>query len=264
MGILGFLKKDKAKKRLAIIDVNDKNFKEAVTQRSYKTTVVVDFWAAWCGPCRMLGPILERIAEQPESQFVLAKLDTEHNQRIAAQFHIHSIPAIKAFRNGQIVDEFTGALPEPLVRRFLDKVTTMQPPAPRIQFSNDPKKRLQQGEQHLRKGRGFEAFIVLNEFPAGPEADRAEKLLPLARFLFDMADCDGLTGIGELDKHYEAAADSMKQRKPEQALDHLTAALKTGEKVDKIQTAKVIESLFTLLGEDNSITKKYRAQLVVE
>ncbi len=76
MSWLSFLKKDKQEKRLAIIDVDDATFNQQVVQRSFKTTVVVDYWAAWCGPCRQLGPVLEKIAEEPDSQFILAKLNT--------------------------------------------------------------------------------------------------------------------------------------------------------------------------------------------
>jgi thioredoxin len=258
MKLLNIFKRNKSQKRLAILDVGDSNFKEQVIQRSYKTSVLVDYWAAWCGPCRQLGPVLEKIAEEPESDFILAKLDTEHNQRTAAQFHIHSIPNVKAFRNGQLVDEFSGALPETLVRRFIDKVTTAPAPAPRIQASSNPAKRLKQAEQHLQKGRGFEAFVVLDNFPKSPQSERATKLLPLARFLFDMDDGDGLTGVGALDDEYLAAAGAMKKRRPKDALGHLTKALEEGESIDATYTEEVIESLLTLLGDNNKITKEYR------
>ena len=148
MGLFSFLKKDKLEKRLAIMDVSDDNFRQQVIQRSYKTTVVVDYWAAWCGPCRQLGPTLEKIAEDPTSDFILAKLNTEYNQKTAAQFNIRSIPHVKAFRNGQIIHEFTGALPETLVRRFTTKVSTMPPPPPRMQINPNSGKRLQQAVQH--------------------------------------------------------------------------------------------------------------------
>lgn len=263
MGIFGFLKKDKGAKRAAIIDVSDGDFKRQVLQRSYKTTVVVDFWAAWCGPCRMLGPVLERIAEEPDGEFILAKLNTEYNQRTASQFHIHSIPAVKAFRNGQVVNEFTGALPEPLVRRFIDKVTSAPAPPPRIKASTNTRKRLQQGKQHLQRGRGFEAFVVLNDFPESPEAEQAEQLLVLARFMVDMEDGDGLTGLEDLDEQYLAAANAMKRKKPAKALDHLISAHQVGEAIDESQTIKVIESIFVLLGEDHPVFQEYKKQIPI-
>jgi putative thioredoxin len=263
MSWLKFWKKDAAERRLAIIDVGDSDFKQQVIQRSFKTTVVVDYWAAWCGPCRQLGPVLEKIAEEPDSEFILAKLDTERNQQTAAKFNIYSIPAVKAFRNGQVVNEFTGALPEPLVRRFLSKVTSEPPPTPQMRGSSDSKRLLRQAEQHLKKGRGFEAYVLLNEFPESPQKERADSLLPLARFLFDMGDGDGLTGSETLDEEYLAAAGAMRKRKPVLALDHLFAALEVGEDFDRSYTIEVIESLFALLGEESQTVKEYRNRLPV-
>ena len=263
MSWLTFWKKDKPLKRLAIIDVGDSNFNKQVVQRSHKTTVVVDYWAAWCGPCRHLGPVLEKIAEEPESDFILAKLNTEHNRQTSAKYNIYSIPAVKAFRNGQVIDEFTGAIPEPLVRRFLSKATSTPPPEPRLKGSPSPARRLRQAEQHLKKGRGFESFVLLNSFPDSPEKERAAALIPLARFLFDMDDGDGLTGLESLDEHYLAAAKAMRKRTPSKALDHLYLALDTGEEIDNEYTVGVVESLFVLLGETNQITQDYRARLPV-
>ncbi|MGD2049676.1 MAG: thioredoxin [Chloroflexota bacterium] len=260
MGIFDFLKKDKPTKRAAIIDVSDDNFKQQVIRRSYKTTVVVDFWAAWCGPCRTLGPMLERIAEEPDGDFILAKLNTEHNQNTAAQYHIHSIPAVKAFRNGQVVEEFTGAIPEVLVRRFIEKATSTSPPAIQIKASSNPTKRLQQGKQHLKKGRGFEAFLVLSDFPDSPEKEEAEQLHRLARFMVDMGDGDGLTGLEELDDKYLAAAKALRQSKPSQAIDQLRAALEVGDTIDETYTSEIIESIFVLLGEKQTKNQQNRKQ----
>jgi putative thioredoxin len=262
MGLFSFLKKDKVEKRLAIMDVNDDNFKQQVIQRSYKTTVLVDYWAAWCVPCRQLGPTLEKIAEDPTSDFILAKLNTEHNQKTAAQFNIRSIPNVKAFRNGQIVNEFTGALPATLVRRFISKVEEMPAPTPRLQINAKPGKRLQQGIQHLKKGRGFEAYVILKDFPDSPQSEKAEQLLPLASFLFDMDDGDALTGIDDLDEAYFAAVKALKKRKPDEVLDNLFIGLEAGEAVDEKHTMQVIETVFALYGEDHRMTKKYQDKLI--
>ncbi len=261
MKLFSFLKKDKAPKRFAIIDVGDADFKQQVIRRSYKTPVLVDFWASWCAPCRQLGPVLERLAEDPDSDFILAKLDTEHNKRTAVQYQIRSIPAVKLFRNGQVVDEFTGALPGALVKRFMKKATDAPPPPPKIRGSATPDQRLKQAAQHLKKGRGFEAFVLLNDFPESELTEKAAQILPLARFLFDVEDGDGVTGIAALDEAYEGAAQAMKQRKPAQALDRLFAALDAGEEMDRTYTTGLIQSVLALLGENNPLTAQYREQL---
>ena len=166
---------------------------------------------------------------------------------------------MKMFRNGKVVGEFTGALPESMVRQFVDKMTSGSPPAPRVKRSGNPVKRLEQTIHHLRKGRGFEAFVLLQDFPAGDEAERADLIRPLARFLVDMADGDGLTGVAALDEAYVDAAVSLEHKKPKEALDYLTDALTLGNESQKEHTQRVIEAILVTLGENHQITKEYRA-----
>lgn len=103
-------------------DVSTQNFKDIVVDGSFKHPVVVDFWAPWCGPCKMLKPILEKLAEEYQGKFVLAKINSDENQQLATQFGVRGIPAVKAIRDGKIVDEFSGALPENAVREWLQKL----------------------------------------------------------------------------------------------------------------------------------------------
>jgi putative thioredoxin len=101
-------------------DVTAANFKQIVLDAPKDVPVLVDFWATWCGPCRVLKPILEKLAEEYQGRFILAKVETDSNPELAAQFAIRGVPTVKAFLNGELVDEFSGALPESQVRAFID------------------------------------------------------------------------------------------------------------------------------------------------
>jgi putative thioredoxin len=103
-------------------DVSIQNFKEVVIDGSHTNPVVVDFWAPWCGPCKILKPILEKLADEYGGKFVLAKINSDENQELAAQFGVRGIPTVKAIRDGKIIDEFSGALPENAVREWLQRI----------------------------------------------------------------------------------------------------------------------------------------------
>ena len=102
-----------------VIDVTAESFEAQVLQQSLQVPVLVDFWAAWCGPCKTLGPILEKLAAEYNGAFVLAKVDVDREQQLAGVFQVRSIPTVMLLKDGQLVDGFPGALPEAQLREFL-------------------------------------------------------------------------------------------------------------------------------------------------
>lgn len=104
-----------------ILNVDEENFEEKVIEGSKKIPIVVDFWASWCMPCLMLSPILEKLAEEKKGKFILAKVNVDTNPRLTQRYGIMSIPNVKMFKNGKVVSEFVGALPEGRVREWLEK-----------------------------------------------------------------------------------------------------------------------------------------------
>ena len=106
----------------AVFDVGEADFQQRVVARSHEVPVVVDFWAEWCGPCRQLSPALEKAANERAGQVELAKVDVDSNQQLAQAFQVQGIPAVKAFRNGEVAAEFTGAVPPAQVERFFDEL----------------------------------------------------------------------------------------------------------------------------------------------
>ena len=153
-------------------DTND--FEEEVIERSHTVPVLVDFWAAWCGPCLVLGPVLEKLAETSGSRWALAKLDTESFPEISARYGIRSIPNVKLFVDGEVKDEFVGALPEPQVVEWLRKAL---PSKYRVQ--------LESARQLLSENRSSEARDLLRQVVAA-ESDNETAVVMLARtFLGD-------------------------------------------------------------------------------
>src|SRR4051794_12683254 len=145
---------------MAVIDATERDFEQRVVERSREVPVVVDFWAEWCGPCRQLGPLLEREAARREGEGELVKVDTDANPGLSQAFGIQGIPAVKAFKDGRVVSDFVGAQPPPVVERFFD--ARVPGGAERPGAAGD--------EQSLRRAVELE--------PA-----RAEAAVPLARIL---------------------------------------------------------------------------------
>ncbi|MCZ7672810.1 MAG: thioredoxin [Chloroflexi bacterium] len=105
-----------------IIEVSEETFDNDVIERSIEIPVIVDFWAPWCGPCRVLGPILEKLAKDPDLNFVLAKVNVDENPGLSMAFQVQGIPAVIAFLDGEPVDDFVGVKPETQIRQFIEEL----------------------------------------------------------------------------------------------------------------------------------------------
>jgi putative thioredoxin len=242
-----------------VIDVTEATFAADVLERSATTPVVVDFWAAWCGPCRSLGPLLERAAERREGDVVLAKVDVDANPRLQAQFQVRGIPAVKAFRDGRVVAEFVGAQPVSVVERFFDALVPSQADRLVAAGSTD--------EAALRRAMEAEPAhaavrVALGRllFRAGRDADAAEVLRAVEH---DPAAAGMLAQLSLLDspESSEQLRSVLQRLRDGDAAWALPAALRvsSGEERDLIRRAVV--GAFAELGEEHPLTRQHRPQL---
>jgi putative thioredoxin len=230
---------------LMAIDVSDATFETEVIQRSMTTPVVVDLWAEWCGPCRTLGPILERVVAATGGQVVMAKVDVDRNPGIAQAFRVQSIPAVYAVVDGQVVDGFLGAQPEHLVQEFVDSL--LSPPEideVDILIAAGDEASLRQALQ-LRPD-SEEAIVALGELLlARGEAD--EVLALVAR-------------IPETERTRKLAASARLQLPPDDDHDATLTALLDRVKGDDEARQQFVDIL-ELMGPDDPRTAQYRRQL---
>ncbi len=233
-----------------VLDVNQANFQNEVLQQSYKRPVIVDFWAPWCGPCRMLGPVLERLATQYNGRFLLAKVNSDLSPQLSMQYQVRGIPAVKAFVNGRAVDEFVGAQPEPRVRQFIDRVLAQAPaasaPKPETAVPDSPAARLQKAKELLRQGDGCTALKML----PGADGDEASQLRPLAAYL-----CDSKQG--KLQGNDAQIGSLLQRREYSGALYNLLLEMNGGNG----RARAVMAAVIALLGSQDPIAQAYQQQL---
>jgi putative thioredoxin len=272
-----------------VIDVDERDFSSAVLERSRDTPVVVDFWAPWCGPCRVLGPTLERLANSADGAWVLAKVNVDHNQRLAGQFGVQGIPAVKAFRDGRVVSEFTGALPERDVRAWLKQLVPSEieqlVAQAQVLEKSDPaaaaalyRRVVQADPDHadglLGLGRVLtlqsdpEAESVLRRIKAGtPQHVAAQSLIDLAGFLAGAPD-DLAAARDHLahDPHsslarWQLAGALARAGQWEDALRHLLALVQRDRGFGDDGARRAMLAIFALLGERDPVAAQYRRQL---
>jgi putative thioredoxin len=273
-----------------VIDVGDRDFETAVIERSKHTPVVVDFWAPWCGPCRTLGPLLERLATEQRGQFILAKVNVDENPGLSAALNIQSIPMVLGFRQGQIAAEFVGAIPETAVREFLAKLLPSE--ADRLAAT---------GEQLLAAGKTddaeaafrraleldarcagallglarmlakrdahTEALGLLDRIPPGPQRQDADRLAAEIRVRQGGGgDEDALRAKlaadpGDLDTRFLLAQVLAAAARYDEALGEYLDIVRRNRTFRDGAARKAMLDIFDLLGPDNQVTGHYRSEL---
>ena len=245
-------------------DVVEANFEQNVIERSREIPVVVDFWAEWCGPCRTLGPALEKAVAARGGKVELAKVDTDSNQRLAMRYGIQSIPAVKAFRDGEVVAEFVGAQPPAAIESFLNQLVPSEAEELTEAGDEDSLRRALEADPRHAPAATSLARILL------ARGDRDEALELLRPFPNDFV-ADGLAARAELEAEVEEGngggplADGFAawdDGEPERALERLQEALAAAETRDRRdQLRRVMVAIFTELGADHPLAREHRRRL---
>lgn len=272
----------------AVRDVTDATFATEVLTESTRRPVVVDFWAPWCGPCRVLGPVIERVAAEFGEGLVLAKLNTDENQKTAMAYGIQGIPAVKAFRNGEVVAEFTGAIPEQRVRAFFQQLV----PGEADRAAAEASERLRRGDVQGAEERfraalesqpaNVDALVGLAAILAGRgETSEAERLLDRAPgdrrakalkhriFLEGFAqrhageDLEGEAAINPKDPRarYRWGVMLAAREQYERALDELIESVRLDRSFAEGAARKAALAVFDILGLDSPVTRDYQRRL---
>ena len=239
------------------VDVDQASFERDVIERSHEVPVVVDFWAEWCGPCRALGPVIEQAVADRDGSVELAKVDTDANQALAASFGIQGIPAVKAFKDGRVVAEFTGAQPKPAVERFLDSLLPSE--ADGLVSAGDETSLRRALE--LEPGRADAAIALARLLAERGEDDAALEVLDNVGGSFA---ADGLAARirARGDARLEAAFAALDHGDTERGLDELIAGIREsddGERRDALR--RIVVGVLDGLGVQHPLARETRHKL---
>ncbi len=238
------------------MDVSDASFESEVIERSRTKPVVVDFWAEWCGPCRTLTPALEEAEAAREGKVVLAKVDVDANQALAARFRVQGIPAVKAFRDGAVVDEFVGAVPKAKVKDFFDRLAPSR--ADELLAAGDELSLREASELEPRRP-DIAVALAYKRLERGANDDA---LAAVKGHEGDFA-ADGIVARVGLTKAglSSAAFEALDGGDREAALDALLGAMADADEDTREQLRRAVVGILASLPPDDPAASRYRRRL---
>ena len=237
-----------------IHDVDEATFETEVLERSKTVPVVVDFWADWCGPCKQLTPVLERATADRNGKVELAKIDVDANQKLAAAFGVQGIPAVKAFRDGKVASEFTGAVPPAEVERFFDALVPSEADELVAAGDEDSLRRALEADPRHPTARAELARMLIQRGETG------EALELLGETAGDFV-ADGLAARARLadDEALAPAFEAWDRGDYREALERFQEALSDLERRDDVR--RMMVAIFTELGPQDPLASEYRRRL---
>ena len=276
-----------------IVDLKQEQFQSEVIERSHTTPVLVDFWAPWCGPCRSLSPVLEKLAGEYAGAFLLAKINTDENPDLALAFQVRSIPQVVLFQEGQAVDQFAGAIPEAEIRRFLkpycptevDKLFALARGKLDAGQTEDARGLLEQvvdrEPQHSAARLALAKLLIEQQQPEQARshlraipflADEKEAADRMEQVIGFQADCEAAGGQASLRETLEKNPQDLAARmalasclaaagQHREALEEFLAVVARDKHYRKDSARKAMLAVFSLIGERSDLAEEFRRRL---